>query len=198
MIGKTHKSCKTLTLERFLACLYDNSLKSLVIWGYFMPSRLERVWDDIWNEYQKISSDSTQQAIIRLMKEATQLGIRYYLICDVVRCLRMRYSKELHETLTVLGYREKLDPINQSQYQKKLSIIESKAKLLKTQKEEKEKDLKNYQKSKSKETNWDEILSELSKFQGYRLDKTKITVSEFCAVSKRYREHAKMMEKKKK
>jgi hypothetical protein len=54
-------------------------------------------------------------------------------------------------------------------------------------------DLERISKSEKSEANdYDAILSELSKYQGYRLDPKQITVSEFCAIVKRFKKDNKV------
>lgn len=106
--------------------------------------------------------------------------------------MRERFDADLVRLLRTLGFRHKYDPESES-YIRDLQLTITQSKTLVVRWNDLNTDIANATKEETNEANdYDGILSELSKYQGYRLDPKLITVSEFCAIVKRFKKENKV------
>lgn len=196
-----YSTCKELPLTRFIWCLVQGD-----VWHLMKPGRakvskafLEEVWENIFYEYLAICKDDKHTQVITLMKEITRMNTRFILIYEIVRQLKMRYNSGLVEQLKRLGFKRfTYDHSDYDQYRKELDLTLSQAKVSLIRTEQKQKELEALQpkgKGKKHDPDYEALLVELSKFQGYRIDPDVVTVAEFVAISNRYRAHMEALER---
>lgn len=195
-----YTSCRELPLNKFMWCMVKGN-----VWHLMKPKQprvskkiLEPVWNEIFYEYMDMVKDPMHTKMLVLMKEITRLDTHFVLVYETCRQLNLHYYKPLVESLQKLGYRYKYDPSDRQKYRKELDLTISQSKSYRLKAEQYRKDLEELKSDKGKKTNesdYETILAELSKFQGYRLDPNVITVAEFVAITNRYKKHMEMISK---
>jgi hypothetical protein len=141
---------------------------------------LQDIWDNICTEYAKITGNNTLSYAFSVTKRV------YFLETKLVSanyCLK--YSEE--EALPLLkkiGYKGNFDKI----------IAQIKRETIELQSARKEHDrLLKTEQSKSTEDDYVKWIVSVSKYMGYRIDRNKVMVSEFLAMSKQmeneYKKH---------
>lgn len=187
MIGSYYKTITACPLTVFIAVLVSNDLKKLVRWGYPTKKALAGAWDDMFDEYLRENNSATYAIILRRMKDLAISKNKIRLALGAVQNLGLRHSQTLVECLRLLGYRYKFDPTDAEGYARDLKRVQTDIKNLITTTKEAEEKLKGDSKNEVKETDFDALLVELGRFQGYRIDKNQVTVSEFLQMLKNYK-----------
>lgn len=190
-----YKSCSELPLYNFIKILVFNDLSYLIIKG--KPRNLHALWNDIFEEYVKLTGDEKQSELLMLYKETAFLSNKIFLVQSIVYSLRIQYSKELQDMLIKQGFRIDLNVKDLSSYQKKLDNVLTQLKKVQSDLDRRKEEIKKHDTGeKVSESYYDEVLSELSKFQGYRLNSKEISVSEFVSIRNRYNKYVKDQLKK--
>jgi hypothetical protein len=187
--GKTYQNCAELPLDNFIKIASSGDLKHLVVFGFPTKAQLVLAWDAILSEYLVLSNSPQQNFMLTCMKEITTLSNKIEIIQALVDHLALHYHEGMVINLKLLGFRFKYNPENKEQYHKDLQLTVTQSKSLLIRLEQKKKDL-NLLRSKESgsDADYDSVLTELSKFQGYRLNPKDVTVSEFLAILKRFKE----------
>lgn len=200
MIGTYYTSCSELPLRKFVRCLVGGDVSFLRKNGWAKKDVLEEAWEKIFIEYLDLTKDPRQSQLLALMRDLTTLNTRAMLVYEICRQLSQKPHPALAEQLKRMGFRYDYD-LNDPVKRKRATMATiAQARLLTYQAEQRKKDLEHLQKAGGKEmteADYDELITELSKFQGYRLDPNKTTVSEFATIVKRYKDHVKALTKKK-
>lgn len=184
-----YQSCNEIPLYNFIKVLAKKDFSYLVVSG--SPKHLDKVWEKILNEYIELTGSEKQTQMLSLMKEVAFLGNKIFLIKSVEYSLRIQYSEELVLQLKKLGFNINLNVKNYDQYNKQLDILLTRLKSTINIYETKSNELKELQKvdesDKDLESQYLGWLTDLSKFQGYRLDPKEITVIEFISIMESYK-----------
>jgi signal recognition particle subunit SEC65 len=122
------------------------------------------------------------------LKDAAILRNKARLAGSLLEVLRLKYNKDVIDVLRKLGYRMAFDPKNPEQYFKDLDRVASETVRQTNLVKEIEGEYRRSEKNKAKAEDFDKILAHLGKFQGYRLDPDKVTVSEFVEIMTLYKE----------
>lgn len=158
--------------------------------GFPTQEQLNDAWDTLFSEFTVLSESKQSNYLLSLLKEYYAIPNKITIIETIVNALRDRYDPELIRLLRTLGFRHKYDP--HGDYIRDLQLTITQSKSLVVRWNDLNTDLKNATEGEKQEANdYDMILSELSKYQGYRLDPKSITVSEFCAIVKRFKKENK-------
>lgn len=194
---KYYDSCNDLPLYNFIKLLSTKDLSYLVISG--KPKNLPEVWDKVFNEYVQLTGSEKQTQILALTKEVAYLGNKIFMVNSVIYSLRIQYSEELVGVLKKLGFTISLNVKNLKDYERQLDLLSTRLKSTISIYEKKAEELKKINSSDDNETNIESQylgwLTELSKFQGYRLNPKDITVTEFVNILNNYKEAAKKVKK---
>jgi len=182
-----YQSCTELPLYLFIKVLTTGELIHLVQRGKPKKEQLKEAWDKIFAEYSALSENKQNNYLLSLLRDYYSIPNKIVIIQTIVDELSKGYNKELTDKLRELGFRHAYRP---ETYMQDLKITVTQAKGLILKYKTCYDDLERLQEknSKAEPTDYDLILSELSKYQGYRLDPKQITVSEFCAIVKRFKQ----------
>lgn len=195
--GKRYTSCSEMPLYNFIKVIVTNELKWVSAYGFHTREQLEKSWEAIFEEYMTLSKDTSQNYLLSLIKEITFLTYKLNIIQVIVDELAKGHDEKFVKLLQGLGFRFKFDPDNAEQYAKdlKLTVSQSKAMLIKIKDSEHKLSEMKKENKPVNEGEYDIFLSELSKFQGYRIDPKVFTVSEFVAVVNRFKADIEMHKK---
>jgi len=178
-------SCDTCKLDIFIKCLVKNDYSGLVIAGNPSQSQISEAWETIYNEYLQISENQYHKNVLRLYKEIAALKSTIFAVELGLYILSLRYNPEVVKNLKKLGFDFKFNSENLTEYLKDLDKARIRVGNPKMELKLKEIELERISREASNkpitETDFDKILAQLSKYQGFRLDKTRITVCEFVA-----------------
>lgn len=150
-------------------------------------------WDDILAEYSELSGDVTLSKVFNLTKQITYLTNRLNIIQLILNQLSLKRNEELVAELVKMGFRLPFTDL-ENDLQRVVTLARSDNIKLKKFISEYE-DLKSQPTKAGTEFDWDENLRELSKYQGYPINKRETTVSEFLAIEKGYKEHIEYLKK---
>lgn len=183
-----YKNCSELPLDIFLNILYTDNVSKLKKSPLFFVSKkkLKKVWGDIYDEYSDLSKSEGTTAFFQLLKQKTTLQNKIFITQTCIDSLKENYSEELVKVLKKLGYNFKFTRETLASDLKKV-VAKSKPLLIRLKKLEE--NITPYLNAEDlKKSDFEDILVSLSKFQGYRLDKKQITVSEFVNILNNYKE----------
>lgn len=199
MIGTYYKSCSELPLKKFIRIILSGDVSHLRKSGWAKNDVLEAAWLTIFIEYLDLTKDPRQAQLLAIMREITVSNTRAVLVYHICRQLSINPHPSLAEQLRRMGFRYDYDLNDRIKRKRAIDATIAQVRLLSHQVEQRKKDLEHLQKSGKEvtEADYEKLLTELSKFQGYRLDSRLVTVSEFASIVKRYKDHVNAMKKKK-
>lgn len=182
-----YTSCSEIPLNVFLDILYTGSIKKLKKRRFLFVSKkkLERAWGKIYDEYSDLSKSEGTQAFFQLLKQKTTLQNKIFITQVCIDSLKTNYSSELANVLKKLGYNFKF---TRESLESDLKKVVAKSKPLVIRLKKLEENIAPYLGAEDlKQSDFEDILVSLSKFQGYRLDKNHITVIEFVNILNNYK-----------
>jgi hypothetical protein len=172
-------SCSTLTMYEFIR----------IVTGQVDPPVN---WETIYSEYSEISASSSINKTLDLAIQITYLTNRINIVQSIVERLHIRKNQDAIDLLIEMGFYFDFEDLG-GDLQRVLTKLKGDEVKLNRYKSE-------YSESgngeKATEQDWYEILSELGKFQGYAVNPNKTTVSEYCALEKRFRMHIEYLKSK--
>lgn len=170
-------TCYTLKMNDFIPMVLNETT-------------LPENWDDIYSEYIGLRESKGSSFILDLLKDITYMQTKQFIINECVKLLAMVYSRELVIELKILGCKGKFDWSDAGQYSADLRAAISYAKKFNSQIAKKEKELEDYNKRYAgkgiERKDFDIWGITLSKYLGYRVDYSQVTVSEWCAMMNQY------------
>jgi hypothetical protein len=180
-------------LDKFQDCLFENDLSVLIISGSPTQEDLQAAWDKIYVQYCQLSQDSSYNEVFETIKEINDLRAKIYLIDGIIVYLQLSYSKELIDILNVFALRCTIKQEDTGAVlADKLNTVLGRAKKWNLKLKQKQGDL---EKLRTKSTGkldrnyFDDQLFEISKFNGYHIKASDITVSQFCRSLNKIVEH---------
>ncbi|MHB9057110.1 MAG: hypothetical protein ACYC2P_13350 [Paludibacteraceae bacterium] len=179
-------NCSDLSLYLFVKVLTTGEHKWLIKSGNPTKEQLKEAWEQIFDEYSRLSENKQQNYLLNLLREYYSIPNKLTIIQTIVDNLALRYDPNLIALLRQMGFRHSYSPetfVNDL----KLTVTQAKGLILKYKSLYEDLEKLQKQDNKVEPNDYDLILSELSKYQGYRLDPKTITVSEFCAIVKRFK-----------
>lgn len=187
-LGSCFNSCSELPLYNFIKILTNKDYRNLIRFGYPSKTELSRAWELIFSEYNNISENKQSTYLLTLLREYYSIPNKLAIIQTIVDNLALRHDPDLVSCLRALGFRHKYEPGDGLLNDLKITVTQAKGLMLKYR--ALYDDLERLQqKSKDAEPNdYDLILAQLSKWQGFRIDTKKTTVSEFVAIVKLFKE----------
>lgn len=175
--------CSDLPLDIFIECIVEDKFNRLVRHGTPSQMQISNAWGIIITEYSELSDSQSYRQILSLSREVGILKAKKTSIEICLDLLMLRYSQRCVDILRELGYR-----ISYETYKKDILSIRTKSNTIDIQLKQKQIEyddmFKNLKKTERKQ--FDDTLSVLSKFMGYRVDPRQITVSEYVAMLKFY------------
>lgn len=109
------------------------------------------------------------------------------IIQAIVDQFRKGHDAELAKRLNQLGFRFSYAPGDKFQRELELTITQAKSLVVKYENAKANLEKLNSDGEPAKPGDFDEMLSELSKYMGFRLDPKVIMVAEFCAIVKSFK-----------
>lgn len=184
-----YTSCTELPLYNFIKILVHADYSYLIKKNGIIKANPEDVWSDIFSEYITLANDSQQNYLLSLLKDITVLSNKITIIQSIVDQLAINYHKDLADQLRAFGFRYKYDPSDEDQYFKdlRLTVTQSKSMALKIEQRKTELDKLNNSGNKVTESEYDNLLFELGKFQGFPFRAKENTVSQFIVCFNAYK-----------
>lgn len=179
-------SCYDLSLFLFVKVLTTSETKWLIRSGNPSTEQLKEAWEKIFDEYSELSENKQHNYLLTLLREYYAIPNKLTIIQTIVDNLAVKYDPELIAMLRQLGFRHSYSP-DTIVKDLKLTVTQSKGLILKYRALYDDLERLQTADSKAEPNDFDLILSELSKYQGYRLDPKQIMVSEFCAIVKNFK-----------
>lgn len=171
-------NCSTLTVNQFITALLGDR------------SYVGDKWEDIYNEYVGLRENKQSSYILDLVKEATYLQAKEFIINKCVEVLARVYSRDLVLEVKQCGCKGSFNWDNKATYAGDLKAALKQAEKYKRAAARKEADLKEYRErhagDKIDRTYFTKIGVTLWRFMGNRIDFDITTVAEFCQVWNEY------------
>lgn len=187
---KTYQSCVDLPLFNFIKIVVYDHLEWLYvepksIWLVDYP-KIAAVWEKVFDEYSKLSKNTTSSQVLSLYREISFLNNKLFLIQSLVDYLSKYRSEEMILLLKSQGFHYTYSP---ETIDNDLKLTISSAKTLVIRLKQSESDLNDHQgeEESASEQDYIQLLTELGKYQGSRLDPKEISVSEFVAIMNRFK-----------
>lgn len=177
-----------MPLYNFIKIACTNDLNWLVIEGTPTQLELENAWEAVFTEYSDLSPTPNTTYIVQVTREIRHLETKIAIIQAIIDRFKISYLPELVPILNEYGFYYDFTPETMLS---DLQMVIAECSQFVVQKGVKEGELKRFFEGQrgdpAKENDYDEVLSELSKFQGYHLKSKELTVSEFCAIFNRFK-----------
>ena len=190
--GILHRSCSTLPLSHFIEIIINGDLRWLITNGSPSQEQLAAAWDDILEEYLSLIKTDKADNIFELYKKIKHTEWQLVYADKCLLALKIRYDIEIADWLGQLGFGLPVPSDSREEYLKSLYRIETAAKmlivLLNQYKAEyallnKDKEDEKIQLSPAEgRFRYEKEIAMLSRYQGQRIIKEKITVLEYAAI----------------
>jgi hypothetical protein len=192
-----HHTLNDLPLSRFIDCLVDNNLSSLIISGFPNPTELQGAWADILAEYADVTGQHEYSMYKNLYKDTAVIKINLDLINAAVGILREIYSEYFETELGILlNIKLNLDWNDQEKYQHELTRCLNRSKSLKIKYDLKMMEFEALKKRHEQKNTGEKIdrlyftkiLIALSNHAKYQISET-IKMGEYCLRLKEYNDY---------
>ncbi len=186
-LAKLYDSPSSLTLDRFIKCAVDKDLSQLKInpKDNIPEITLTQVWESIYEHFIDGVQDSEGQKKTKLIGKINHLAFTYELIQLAAKFLAEAYHPDIIKTLQKhIRVTGKFDWTNREEYLQDVQIILNRAQGILADIENKKIELKMI--SKGAETvekvtrkQFDQLITQVSIYAKFHIDKKVVTVSEF-------------------
>lgn len=180
-----YKKCNELPLYIFIQVLLTGQvellLKSDLVKPLFTKKALQDIWDNIFSEYTLLMDDKNANVSFELFRDINVFHNKITIINAFVFSLRQEYNIIAIESLREYGFNFKF---TKETYLNDCNGVIERSKNIVMQLIEKEheyNDLKKNRDNEIKETDYTDLLFEISKSAGHRLSAREITVIEFIS-----------------
>lgn len=188
-VGSHYTGCHDFPLYNFIKISVTGDLNWIKKRGYVPKPILKKVFENIIDDYGRISENPKYRQTLRIGKEIRFLEGKLTIIQLIINQLATRYDKRLCDYLIQQGFRFNYSPDDQERYFKELKLTVSQAKAMFLRRDDLKQELKQITETSGQpvsESDYDDILSELSRYQMQPLYSKEITVSYFLAILKRF------------
>lgn len=192
VLSNIYLSIQKLPLRRFIDCIVDHNLHSLIITGDPSAVELQLIWSNILQEYSQAIGNNEYRLYTSLYKEITIIKITYDQIQEAVKLLQITYSEFFHKELDkLLKMKLRLNPDDQASYQEELLKCLRRSKSLIIKHDLKKIQFESIQKKQEGKENkftreyFISIMITLSDHAKYQIQDS-ITVAEYCERIKRF------------
>ena len=188
-------NCHELPLDNFVKCLVFGDHSFLIRPGFsgYGREQMAELWDDIFFEYMDLSKDTSSAVTISILKEITKLDADRTIISSIVESVYVSYNTELIKILKKYGFSYGFPADNRVALVKDLNLVLTRLKVNSAKITKLREELSAMQEKQSKKamklSDFDALFIEIGSFQGYRIDPKVVPVSEFVAMSNRYKKH---------
>ena len=181
-----HRDIKTLIYEDFLQVLVSGELAALIISGKPPIDELVSAWDNITEQYSSAIHNQKARTIFECYKKIVSTQTNIQIIQTSLQLLTIQYDEDIAGIIHNMGYSLILPIGNKKKYAAQLASVEMQAKtmiikLVQYQNEYKILSPAGTEVKLDYQSYVDE-LAVLSKFQGYAIRTTQITVAEYCSI----------------
>lgn len=194
-----YRHCGNTPLDVFIDVLVNKNFRRLIRWGGATDKQLYKAWEQLFSEYAELSETPQYKKMIGLSKEIGQLQSKIMTVNICIQVLNNRYSDAAVSALKRLGYSVYFDLNDKQKYQKALISVRKKVKAaeltLMQRTGQYDEMIAGVKEGKLTEDYFTEMLVELSKFMGYRLNASEITVTEFVTISNKRNKELELMAK---
>ncbi len=192
LLRKPHKSaqwelyrtCNQLMLDKFISCLVDQDYSVLVISGNPPKSVLEETWSSIRDEYSELTASEESSHTAQLISEVSILQSKLFRINFCVELARQVYASSIIDELRELDMPYEFNAADPESYLADLDKCIERSKGINMKLKIKQAELEAwYAENKSKKQttreDFDAVLAQLTENNGFFVDETKITVTQF-------------------
>lgn len=189
-----YRFCSELPLDRFISCLVDKDLSSLIISGKPQEAELKQTWINIQEEYGELVKSDNIEFTNQLHSEVIVLQNRLFRISLCVEALQYVYSKDLIDELKEQHMPFDYNPDLPDKYYEDLRMTVERTRGLNLKLKLKQDELQEWysrQETGHKETtreDFDNILATLTEANGFMVDESKITVKQYVRMYNRYQQ----------
>jgi hypothetical protein len=187
IFGTYYKTATECPLSVFIAVVVLGDIKRLKRAGIVSISRLEDAYNSIFDEYLQGSNSDGYAILLSQLKDVALLRAKARLAGCTLEVLKMKNNHKLVEVLRMLGYRYDFNHFEKEKYYSDLEKVAKDVKKMTEIIQGMEQKFRDKAKGGVTEADFDSLLVQLGKYQGYRLEKDKVTVSEFVQVLKNYK-----------
>lgn len=185
---KTFTSCNDLPLHNFIQIVVHDDLKQL----YSEPSKLilkqadlKSIWETIFNQYNDLTNNTQSTHILSLVKEITVLNNKIDIVNYAISCLLKAETTQgyepLKEMLHSMGFRFSYSD-ETLHNDCKVTLSSMKAVIMRKNEAIAEYEaIASDDTKKATEEDYIKLISQLSKFIGFHIDKYKVTVTEYIS-----------------
>lgn len=145
-------------------------------------------WNDIFIEYSDLMPSKNSTYVVQLRSEISHIKTKIAVIQSIIDVLSKQYISELIPILNEYGFYYEFT--TNTMFNDIQSIIaESKQFVVRKRvlEGELERFIEGQKDGKMTQNEWDELITELERFQGYAFDTKILTVSKFVAIFNRYK-----------
>lgn len=173
-----YKTCEELPLSIFIDILETDNLSLLIKWGYVRNAKLVDAWDSIFEQYNKLIGNRSNDAILRNVKYVSKLKIKIKCLNHALTCLAMGYHLPAIQFLNRNGIRTR---IKRATFVSDFKKARTEVKSMISHLEAKQKELDNLkQEEQNIKKDFTRTILMLSQFLGYAYKPNEHTVFEFC------------------
>lgn len=179
LIAKYYNSSDLCPLSVFRQVVNSGELKSLQISGQSSDEELEEAWSVIYDEFSQVIKDKTADLAFLAMKQNTIKRHKVSYLSVLLQAYSHLPTKELSDILIEEGFRVTDDT------ETTLRMAVGKINRMKSDIEFAE---KQNERTDKKAEDFDLVIGEVEKFQGYHFDQDKMSVRHFANIYKRYKD----------
>lgn len=194
VLSNLYHHCSELPLDNFIDALVNGNTHRIVKYGEVPKEEIDITWQKILYEYFDLSGTKTYRTMFALNKEIIQLQARLLSVQTCLKVLNYHPDIECERILRNMGYNYPFNRENPEEYKSNLEDIEKKSRTIKVSIDikiaEKKSAEKGYHGGKPTEEMFMSNLIELSKYMGFRIKASEITVSEYIAILNKYNKEA--------
>ena len=182
-------SCRTLTLDKFVECLFNKRLEVLIEKGTKVPREvLVNQWDAIWSEYIELQEDDSLTMMVATLKDYNYNRAALASVEIALYVLEIGYNEECANNLRKFGLAYNFETEDKDKYREYLNACKIRSKGFYISAERAKQaylDLTNTTRERAMRlTDFDEVLAHTAKFMGYQIKPQETTVTQFIAMRK--------------
>lgn len=191
---KLYQDCEHCPLDVFLDCLFDKQYHRLIISGEQGEESLLNIWQNLYMQYCQMAGSDELDYHLQLTLEVNTALSTIALVDGVVSALSVCYSTDLVNLLEALQLKPGISLEDAEELRlEKLQKVITRAKRYVVVYDSKKKELEaleaRNEKNRGSRAHYDDMLSALSRHNGYHVKPADITVARFVRESKRLREY---------
>lgn len=185
---KLYKDCSDLPISCFISLYFDKDISFIVKEkGLIRASKktLNDKWQDLYQEYNELNSNEEFTAFFIMLKRKTYLENDLMITQMIIDTLRPNYNLDLIKQLKSMGYNFKF---SKESFRDDLKKVVTRAKTKVAELNRLKRDIEPFLNGQeSTKEDFIDLISVVSKYQGYKISLTETTILEFSIVLKRYK-----------